>query len=157
MIANNALTSPSTGRVARLAGLLAASQSMALLSTALSRAVPVWGWARSLPRSSARRVLDDALLLASPALAACAVTLRMDPAGAALAALCVPALALRGAGWMRPDRRGRSAEEWMFAAEGAAAAGVLCLIPWIAAVGLAAVPLALRWAVGRERDCRVSA
>jgi hypothetical protein len=157
MIANNALTSPATGRVARLTGLLAASQSMALLSTALSRSLPVWGWARSLPRSSAHRVVEDALLLAAPALAACLVTLRMDPAGGAAVAACVPALALRGAGWMRPDRRGRGTEEWIYAAEGAAAAGMLCLVPWMAAAGVAAVPLALRWAAGRERDCRVSA
>ncbi|MGH9870692.1 MAG: hypothetical protein ACREAA_21355 [Candidatus Polarisedimenticolia bacterium] len=155
MTVNNALVPPATGPVVRLATVLAAGLSVGLFSASMARGLPVWGWARSLPRSSRSRILEDALLLSLPALAACTAASWLDARAAAAAAACVPWLSVRAAGWMRSTKHG--ADEWRPAGEGAVLAGVVCLLPWAALASLLAAPFALAWAARREAGIKVTA
>lgn len=157
MVNNNALGPAGIGRVVRLTALMAVALSTGVLAATLARALPVWGWLRSLPHSSARRVAADAGLLALPALAACAAAMPIDPLAALTASLCVPWMTLRAAGWMRPSRSGDTAVDWLPALEGAVLAFLVCLLPWVSAAALAASPAALAWAARRESARRVSA
>jgi hypothetical protein len=157
MIANNAPGPAGVGRVVRLTTILAVAWSTGVLAASMARAIPVWGWLRSLPGSSAGRVTADAAILAVPALMACVVGARWDPLAALAAAACVPPIALRAAGWMRPDAAGRTPVEWRPAVEGSVLAGVVCLLPWSSAIALAASPALRIWAARRESARKVSA
>ena len=68
----------------------------------------------------------------------------------------MPLLATRATAAMRRDGRARSAAAGPVLIEGAFTAVLVALLPWIALVTLAALPLAFRDAARRERALRVT-
>ena len=80
----------------------------------------------------------------------------LDLLAAAAVAAVTPLLALRAAAAMRRGGESRSAASGPVMIEGAFAAGFIALLPWLGIVALAAVPLAVRAAVLRERALKVT-
>ena len=155
---NNPDFSPATAAfVARLGATLAAATYVALLANALLARRAPWAWARSLPWSAARRAWLDAAALAIPGLplllaAAAALDVR-----AALAALAVLAFTAGvGAAELRRGARrlsGAAGQTWL---QGAAAAALVAVWPWLAAACALAVPLVAHRAALRDRAWRVT-
>lgn len=115
---------------------------------------PAWPWLRSLPRSAAARVRDDALLLALLALplAALGMILLRSPARRA-AYLPGPLawLAVRGAEALREAGDRPFGALGHIAVEGAFLSLVLALLPWTSFLLAAASPVAFILARDAER------
>ena len=153
---NNPLSPMAEAAAGRFGGALATSVLLAGLGAEMSVRRPVWPWARSLPWSASRRVIDDALFLSVHALPFVLFGAIRDPLAAAAVLAILPLLSLRAAGALRYAHRIRIGAGGAILAEGFAAAGVIALLPWSAALFLAAIPLVLRRAAARDRDQKVS-
>jgi hypothetical protein len=152
---NNVLDARGVRLGATFGGTAAAATILAILGLSLMRRRPSWAWARSLPVSSRRRVVSDALLVAAHAGPAAAVTALLDPLSGALVAAAVPWMALRAAAAMR--RAGRPETEMtLFLAEGVGASALIALVPWLALAALAGLPAAIEVAARRDRAWRVA-
>jgi len=151
---NNSLTPGQEEAVARLGGLAAAVLAIAILAEALVKRRPPWPWARSLPWPARLRVGLDAALLGAVALPSMAVALAVPSVIPSLLAT-VPWLALRGAAEIRraPGHQGGTARLLL---EGGLVGGLVTLVPWVAWGLLAATPVALGIAAGRERRQEIS-
>lgn len=153
---NNDLPPDLAGLGARLAGAFTAATLVGSMADRLAVFRPPWPWARSLPWSAARRVGADAAVLAAFAAPSALATAFLDPWSGAAVACVIPLAALRGAAAVRRDGSRRTPASGPVLAEGAFGSAALALVPWLALAALAAVPWALRHAVRRERDVRVS-
>jgi hypothetical protein len=151
---NNSLTPGQEEAAARLGGLAAAVLAIAILAEALVKRRPPWPWARSLPWPARLRVGLDAALLGAVALPSMAVALAVPSVIPSLLAT-VPWLALRGAAEIRraPGHQGGTARLLL---EGGLVGGLVTLVPWVAWGLLAATPVALGIAAGRERRQEIS-
>jgi hypothetical protein len=128
----------------------------ALIGTAaniLAARRPAWPWLRSLPRSAAGRVRDDALFLALLALPlAGGLGLLGRPARDAIYLLGPLAwLAIRGAGAMREADDRPFGVLGQVAVEGTILSLVLALLPWASFLLAAAAPAAFLLARNAER------
>jgi len=114
---------------------------------------PAWPWSRSLPRSAAARVRDDALLLALLALplAAGLAILHRPPWEIVYLAGPLAWLAARGAGAMREAGDKPFGVLGQTAVEGTMISMVLALLPWISFLLAAAAPVAFLLARNSER------
>ena len=138
----------------RLGGCMAVLVFISFQAAQTAMRRPVWPFARSLPWSAAQRVSADALFLALHALPFVLLTAFLD-AGAATAVLAaVPFLCLRAAAHMRRVADRRTAVGGLLV-EGTITSALVCLLPWIAVLTLAAAPLALK--AGSEMDRRLKA
>jgi len=151
-VANNDLRGDLEAGAYRLGFSIGILVLMVILSRALAVRRPPWPWARSLPWSSGRRVLDDALVLALHAAPLAAAGAVVHPEAAMAAAALIPLLALRAAAFMRSAREKR-AGLGSFVAEGVFSAGLISLLAWTAVLGLAAAPAAFYGA--RSAECRL--
>ena len=143
----------------------AAGLSLFALALALTAAIgpaadilaarrPAWPWLRSLPRSSAARVRDDALLLALLGLPVLVLGLVVlgPPAEQAVYLLGPLAwLACRGAGAVREAGDRPFGPLGQAALEGTFLSFVLALLPWISFLLAAATPAAFLLARDAER------
>jgi hypothetical protein len=159
--ANNQLLPLHAARAALLGGGGACVLLLAGLAGTLAARRPAWPWARSLPWSARRRVLDDSLLLGASCLPVLALTGLQAAAAVPPLAAILPWLALRAAGAIRrpaspaapaASRLGPPGEILI---EGLLVAGLVALLPWSALLPLAAVPVAVRAAAARERCWKV--
>ena len=151
-IRNNPLAPADASMVTRLGGGLAVVGSTALLAKLIAVRRPPWPWARSLPRSSLRRVGEDATFLALAALPVLAVSSAMDGAAAASLVLMLPYIVVRALVALRasdPPLGGA-----VVFVELMLAVGLLTLIPSLAFVSVAALPVAVAHAVRAERRHR---
>jgi len=153
---NNTLSASVAGGGARFGGLLAAAVLMAGIAADLGSSRPVWPWARSLPWSSSRRALLDALFLAGHAIPVVLAVALLDASAALPVLIAVPLVASRASGALRYAHAMRVGVYGVVLAEGFAVAGAIALLPWASLLALAAVPLALRAAARRDRDQNVS-
>jgi len=154
-LANNPLPPSVAAGGVRFGGILAAVSLIASLAANLSAKRPVWPWARSLPWSASRRVAADALFLGLHAAPLVAIAALLDPLAAVAVAAAIPTLATRAAGSLRFANEIRIGAGGLALAEGFVVAGVIALLPWSAALALAAAPFALRRAAGRDRAQKV--
>jgi hypothetical protein len=155
-VRNNTLPPELVGMATRLGGALAVAFTMALLADGLAIRRPSWPWARSLPVGSVRRVAGDVAFLAaacSPIAAAVAV---VEPSAALAVGAVIPLFATRAAAAMRRGGTARSAAAGPVLIEGAFAAGLVALVPWIALASLLIIPPAFRDAVTRDRSLKVT-
>jgi len=76
--------------------------------------------------------------------------------GPAAVAACLPTLTFRGAGALRGHARPGTGVPAAFVVEAGLVASWVAVVPWLAALALAAAPLAWRAAADRERRQRVS-
>jgi hypothetical protein len=141
---------------ARLGGGVGVAVLIAAMVERLAVRRPAWCWARSLPAGAAQRIGEDAILLAAPCLVPLAITGWLDPIAALTVAMCVPALALRGAGALRRSMESRMGPATPVLAEAALLACWVALVPWLALAALAALPLAWRAAAAEDRRQKVS-
>ena len=153
---NNDLPRGIAAGAARFGGGLACAFLVASLAERLAERRPVWPWARSLPVSAARRVGEDAVLLAAPCLLPLVATAWLDARAALAVAACVPTLALRAAGALRAGTRRRTGAATLFLGEGVLLVSWVAVLPWLAALALAAAPLAWRAAADADRRQKVS-
>jgi hypothetical protein len=153
---NNDLPRGVAAGAARLGGGVGVAVLIAAMVERLAVRRPAWCWARSLPAGAARRVGEDAILLGAPCLVPLAITGWLDLIAALAVAMCVPALALRGAGALRRSMESRTGPATRVLAEAALLACWVALVPWLALAALAAVPFAWRAAAAEDRGQRVS-
>ena len=151
-IRNNTLAPADASVVVRLGGGLAVVGSTALLAKLIAARRPPWPWARSLPRSSLRRVGEDATFLALAALPVIAVSSVMNGYAAASLVLMLPYIVVRAAVALRAADSPLGGD--VVFVELMLAVGVLTLIPSLAFVSVAALPVAVAHAVRVERRHR---
>ena len=151
-IRNNTLASADASVVVRLGGGLAVVGSTALLAKLIAARRPPWPWARSLPRSSPRRVGEDATFFALAALPVIAVSSAMNGDAAASLVLMLPYIVVRAAVALRASDSPLGGD--VVFVELMLAVGVLTLIPSLAFVSVAALPVAVAHAVRAERRHR---
>jgi len=153
---NNRLTASEAGFGTRLALLATLAYGIAMLGDALVARRRPWPWARSLPWSSGRRVLEDALALGvaafPPILLANLLDWRVALVGlAALPLLLLLALAaVAGAGGRLLGVSG------MLSWRSGLVVVALAFGPWLALLAMALVPLAWRLAARAERHAIVT-
>jgi hypothetical protein len=150
-IRNNELTGELLSGTARFGGTIAVTLLLSILSENLSVRRPVWPWARSLPRSSYRRVLFDALFLGAHAVVVLVVAAFIHAPSALAVLMSLPLLSSRAVGHMRriPERRTGIGP---FVMEGFFTASLIALLPWTVLLALAGAPAAFLWA--RSADVR---
>lgn len=153
-LANNDLAPRSAAAVSLFGLGLALATFIGPAADLLATRRPAWPWSRSLPRSAASRVLDDAILLA---------LLGLPLFGFGLVLLGRPAwqavflpgplawLAFRGAGAMREAGDRPFGALGQIAIEGAILSLVLALLPWTSFLFAAATPGAFLIARNAER------
>jgi hypothetical protein len=114
---------------------------------------PAWPWLRSLPRSAAARVRDDALLLALLAVPLAGGLALLDRPAWEAVYLAGPLawLATRGAGAMREAGERPFGVLGQVAVEGTLLSVILALLPWTSVLLAAATPIALLLARNAER------
>lgn len=134
--------------LATLIGVLAAAVSTAEM---LARRRPPWPWARSLPWSARRRVLEDAAMLAVVASPAVLATVVWRPAVVLAVVLAAPALVLAAAAGIRRQPGATFGASVDVLLVGGVASCWLAIVPALAAAGPVGAWLALRWAIARER------
>lgn len=132
---------------------LSLTASIGTAANILAARRPAWPWLRSLPRSAAGRVRDDALFLA---LLACPIGVGLGllgrPAREAIYLLGPLAwLAIRGAGAMREAGDRPFGVLGQVGVEGTILSLVLALLPWASFLLAAAAPAALLLARNAER------
>jgi hypothetical protein len=144
---------------ARLGARLGAGCAVVLLLSQMGESLavrrPAWPWSRSLPWSSTRRVLSDALFLGIHALPLVLLTTWINLAALVVLAV-LPVLAVLTSGAVRraPERRtGASGEILVW---GMLLSALVALLPWTALLALMATPWAVRAAAERERRQKVS-
>lgn len=153
-VRNNVLPASHSRLGLTLGGGLGVASILATLGVALRTRRPPWAWARSLPVGSRRRVRRDAILLALHAVLPCLAVAWLDPWAGGVLLGALPLLSLGAAAAIR-RRSGDRGTGGLIAAEGAAAAGLLALAPWLVVVAVALVPAALGHAAARDRELRV--
>jgi hypothetical protein len=119
---------------------------------------PAWPWLRTLPRSAAARVRDDALFLGLQALpvAGGLVLLRRPAREAALLAGPLAWLAFRSAGAMREAGDRPFGVVGHIVVEGTILSLVVALVPWTSWLLAAAAPVAFLLARDSERRLKPS-
>ncbi|MGD0309648.1 MAG: hypothetical protein ABSC02_10180 [Acidobacteriota bacterium] len=144
-IRNSDLEGALLAGTARFFGSMSAVVLLSFLSAKLCVRRPVWPWVRSLPWSSYRRVLADALLLALHATAILIPTALINIRSALVVLLLLPLLACLAAAHTRrlPERRSGIGP---FVMEGLGISAIIALAPWTAVLALAAAPAASFWA-----------
>jgi hypothetical protein len=155
-VTNNVLPHAFVSLGVRLGGALGATLALARYADALATRRPSWPWARSLPWDARRRVTGDAVLfgaLCSPIIVA---TAALDLTAAVAVVALLPLLAIRAAAAMRRGGESRTPASGPVLVEGAFASGLVALVPWLGLAALAAVPIALRLAIERERALKVT-
>ena len=152
---NNPMPPPLLSATVRFGACFSATLFMTVLAHELAVRRPVWPWARSLPCSSGRRIISDALIVGGAAAPLVLPALLLDVRGAAAAMVSIPFLALRAAGHIRtiPERRTGSG---VILAEGFAVSAVLALFEWSSIAWCAAVLPAFALARATETRQKVT-
>ena len=155
---NPGLGSTKLALAERLGALAALALAAWILSSLLATRRAPWPWARALPTSSWRRAGEEACVVGALALPVVAAGMLLFDAISALpAALALPWLALRAAAWSRPQARTPQEDQGFAAAEAALTACGIALLPLLAVLAVAALPLAALIASRRDRAWRVTA
>ena len=155
-VTNNVLPPDAVRGAIRLGGTLATTFALAGLADSLAIRRPSWPWARSLPLTSRHRVVRDAVMLGFFCLPFLVTAAVLDVRSATAVAAVTPLLGLRAAAAMRRGGESRSAASGPVLIEGAFTSALIALLPWLGIAALAAIPLALRAAIERERALKVT-
>jgi hypothetical protein len=155
-VANNDLPRSLASRGTRLSIGVALAVTLALLADRVALHRPPWAWVRSLPWTSRRRVVNDAILLGALCAPAWICALALDARSALVALAILPLAAVRAAGAIRAGREGRTAASGRILIEQGLAAAVFGLTPWVAPAAIGLLPWALRAAAEREASSRVT-
>jgi hypothetical protein len=155
---NNNLPAQLADGAGRFAATLAVSAVAINLVMHLSVRRPAWPWFRSLPCSSGRRVLEDALLLSihgAPFLVGTWIVLIPGPASLAAVMAAWLLIVLRGSAALRKDRNTRMGASGPLLLECLFLAAWTGVTPLAGLVWLLLIPLAFRSAVRLERNARI--
>jgi hypothetical protein len=155
-VTNNVLPHHLAAVGARLGAALGVTFALAGCADALATRRPSWPWARSLPWDARRRILDDAGMLGVLCAPIVAAGAAIDLSAVVAAVAVLPLLALRAAAAMRRGGDSLSAASGPVLLEGAFASGLVALVPWLGLAAVACIPLALRFAIERERALKVT-
>lgn len=155
-IRNNELPASVYHASMRLGGILAAVLVLAGLANKLAERRPVWPLARSFPWSAAQRIREDAMFLGFHAILPVLIVALRYPLSAVQILAVIPWLVFRAAAYVRIVPR-LLAGARRFLVEGACAAALVCLVPWMSLLLLAAAPLAFISARRSERTLKATA
>jgi hypothetical protein len=155
-VLNNTFSSSLNFRAACFGGSLSLFLYGAVIAGRLSERRPPWPWARSLPWSARARVLIDSVILAVLSLPVLALTASLDIRALWPVAVGLPPFAVLASLFMRRGHRYRLGAMEIISFTGAAAAALICLLPWISFLFLALTPFALKHAAAEERNQKVS-
>lgn len=155
-IANNPLGSDSASRAAIFGAVLAQGLFMAEITRRLLLKSPPWAWARSLPRSSRKRVLTDAGLFALFASLLLPLSARAGFGVLLTAACCLPWLCFRAVAGLRTASANRWSVRARSGTESLLTALALALEPRAVYLLLGAAPFAYLFAAAKDREQKVS-
>ena len=155
-LSNSVVTSLQRQRALLFGTALAMVCFTALAASGAAARRPVWPWLRCLPGSAQVRILGDALFLGLHAAPLLIPLGFMDFYASAAAGLGLPALSLYAAAVIRRAPEQKMSALGMISLVGTLGAMMLALFPPAALVGLALVPLLLKFGVGLDRDQKVS-
>jgi hypothetical protein len=153
---NNPVSGPTAAAAARFGGMLATAVFLAGAASILAAKRPPWPLARTWPRSARRRVLDDTLFLAVPAVLLLIPLGLIEAQAVPATAACLPILGLRAAAAVRLDRELRFGAWARVLAEGAFAAVLVCFEPLASLAFLLLAGPALQAAAYLEKRQKVS-
>jgi hypothetical protein len=156
--ANNDVPGSQSALVTRLALLSALWLGLQMLSEALFVRRRPWPWHRSLPTTSTRRAIDDAVALGIPALPVVVLAVLLDRGSAVVGLSALPLLAAITV-WALRLAPGRilgviGPESWI---GGGLVIGVCTVWPTASIVALLLAPLAIRLAAQVDRNRIVTA
>lgn len=153
-LANNNLAPRSAAAVSLFGLALALAAFIGPAADLLAARRPAWPWLRSLPRSAASRVMDDAILFALfglPLVIIGLLSLQRPALQAVYLMGPLAWLAIRGAGAMREAGDRPFGALGQITIEGAILSLVLALLPWTSFLLAAAAPGAFLLARNTER------
>ncbi len=142
--------------VVRVCGVLSVSAFAALLSNLLLRARQPWPWMRSLPWSSARRVVTDAYVIGVPLLIVPLALAAVSPLSALAVGSLVPLGAVAGAASIRNGAKRQTGAAGEVALIALPVGGLLAVNPIFVVVALAAVPVFVGLGSRRDRNAVAS-
>jgi len=148
---NNEMSQPDTAFVARLWSIIAISLFTGAVADLVASRRPSWPWARSLPWSSAARVLDNAIAVGVPAIPIALAAAIVDVRTTVIAVAALPPLAALASMLLHGARRRLTRVSGRLVVIGTIFATVVAYVPWVVVVGLIATPLLLRLAAWRDR------
>ncbi|MEP7381657.1 MAG: hypothetical protein ABI910_08220 [Gemmatimonadota bacterium] len=151
MCVNNQMVGAEATTVMRTGGTLGVVVTVAGLASVLQLRRPTWAWARSLPTSSAERVLHDAVTLLAAVVPVWVVVAAVDVRGAVAVVTVSPLVALLAAAAMR-----RAGARITGAQGEVLAVGLLIVVAvsqswWLTLACISLTPAALLLATRRER------
>jgi len=153
-LGNNPLAAGPARAAWRLAAGGGLAGALAEAASILAKRRPPWPWSRSLPLSARRRVAEDAVFLALPAVPALLAAAFLSPASLPAAAL-LPYAALRAAAAARPSMDSPRSPIPALFLELMLAAVLAALLPAALILTPAAAALAWREAARRERAVKM--
>jgi len=148
---NNELAGAELGFVARLWSIIALVLYVGAVADLVVTRRPTWPWIRSLPWSSTARTIDDVIALGAPAVIVALAAGIVEPASVVAALAALPPVAALAALLLHGARRRLTRVSGPLLVAGALLATAVAFAPWVAAVALAATPLIVRVAAGRDR------
>lgn len=153
-LGNNPLAPGPARAAVRFAAGAGLAGALAVSAAILGKRRPPWPWSRSLPLGSRRRVFEDALFLAGPAVAGLAAFAAFSAAALPVAGL-LPYAALRASAALRPSMETPRSPVPGLVLELMLAAALAALVP--AVLGLFPVLAIPAWleAARRERAVKV--
>ena len=150
---NNPGIDPSTVATAtRVAGALAVAAFSATLANTLLRTRQPWPWARSLPWSSTRRVMVDAIVLGVPMIVVPIGLWPVSGVSSLVVACLLPLAAASGATALRRAGRRQTGAAGETTLTMLLAGAAIVLSPWLALLALGATPFVVRRGARRERE-----
>ena len=148
---NNGLARPDAALATRLALLSAFLLGNLVTAERLLERRRPWPWARSLPMSSRRRVLDDATVFGVLHLPALALATSFDPFVGLVGVAVLPTTSLLSAGAIRRARGRLTGASGVLFWSLAPFVALCSVFPWTATLVLLFTPLALSLAARAER------
>jgi hypothetical protein len=148
---NNGLVGPDLGFVARLWSVIAIALYVGAVADLVVTRRPSWPWIRSLPWSSAARVVDDAIAVGAPGLVVAIGSAIVDPRAIVVSLATLPLVAALAALLLHGARRRLTRVSGVLVVAGVLLAVAVAFAPLAAAALLAATPLVIRIAARRDR------
>jgi hypothetical protein len=154
-IGNNAPPANLANGALRLGGSLSLALFLSRLAHKLATRRPAWHFARSLPWSSASRILADCAFMGLLTVPLFIIIAALDRYAVPVALSALPFLSMRASGYIRtiPEHRVHAG---LFLLEGFVVSASLALLPWTSLIWLLSAGPAFLSARQRERHQKVS-
>jgi hypothetical protein len=155
-LSNNTLTPHQIFRGVIFGGTLSISMLFAFIANSLAIRRPPWPWARSLPWAAKQRITADAILIGLSAIPILLLVFLLKSQSIWPVMIYIPPLALFASLSVRRAFENQLGAVWQTLIVGTTASMLVCLIPFVSIVFLAATPLLIKHGAEQEQKQKVS-